>query len=152
MRLTSLRRILVASWLLGFASPFPGAVAQETDLAELAASLANFEIWLIESTPVRPEQFPEFIAEHLEYQFMLEREGIMFAAGPLIEGEVANPGERPGLIAVRADSLEEATAIAEADPMHTSGTRTYTIRGWRINEGSINVTIKLSGQNRSEIN
>ena len=83
---------------------------------------------------------------------MLEREGIMFAAGPLFEAEDAGLGERPGLIAIRADSLEEATAIADADPMHTSGTRTYTIRGWRINEGSINVTIKLSGQNRSEMN
>lgn len=83
---------------------------------------------------------------------MLEREGIMFAAGPLLEGDDVAPRERPGLIAIRADSLEEARCIADADPMHTSGTRNYTIRGWRINEGSINVAIKLSGQNRSEIN
>ena len=152
MKFANLRQMFLAPCLLALASPFPATRAQETDIATLAASLANFEIWLIESTPVKPEQFPEVIAEHLEYQFMLEREGIMFAAGPLIEGGDVGPGERPGLIAIRADSLEEATAIAEADPMHSSGTRTYSIRGWRINEGSINVTIKLSGQNRSEIN
>ena len=111
-------------------------------------SLANFRVWLIETQPAIPEQMQSVIGDHLEYQFMLEREGIMFAAGPLL-GPQDTEFSGAGLIAIRADSLEEATRIADADPMHSTGTRTYTIRQWVINEGSINVTLRLSGQNRS---
>ncbi len=112
------------------------------------ASLANFRVWLIETRVAKPEQMQSVIGKHLEYQFMLEREGIMFAAGPLL-GPQDTEFSGAGLIAIRAESLEEATRIADADPMHSTGTRTYTIRQWVINEGEINISIRLSGQNRS---
>ena len=129
-------------WLLGLVAYLPATFAQPPNVE----SLANFRVWLIETVPAKPEQFDAVIGEHLEYQFMLEREGIMFAAGPLLGPEDTAPSG-PGLIAIRASSLEEAKRIADADPMHSSGTRTYSIRQWVINEGSMNVTIRLSGQN-----
>ncbi len=129
-------------WLLGLVVYLPATFAQPPNVE----SLANFRVWLIETVPAKPEQFDAVIGEHLEYQFMLEREGIMFAAGPLLGPEDTAPSG-PGLIAIRASSLEEAKRIADADPMHSSGTRTYSIRQWVINEGSMNVTIRLSGQN-----
>jgi hypothetical protein len=49
-----------------------------------------------------------------------------------------------GLIIYRADSLGAARALAEGDPMHRSGARTYTLRRWMINEGSINLSVGLS--------
>ena len=49
-----------------------------------------------------------------------------------------------GLIVYRADSLEEAQELAKADPMHASGARSYVMRRWLINEGSLTLGVGLS--------
>ena len=66
-------------------------------------------------------------------------------AGPMsdLSGEMM---EGVGMIVYRAESLEAATAITAADPMHQSGARDYTIRRWLVNEGSFQLDIKLSAQ------
>ena len=51
-----------------------------------------------------------------------------------------------GLIVYRAGSLDEARALAEADPMHRDGKRSFTLRRWLINEGSLTVSLALSSQ------
>lgn len=89
-------------------------------------------------------------AEHLKYQVEIEQKGIMFAAGPLAD----DSGERwggDGMIIIRAESMEEATRIAEADPMHSSGARTFRIRPWLMNEGGFNLRVTFSdGKQRIE--
>ena len=89
-------------------------------------------------------------AEHLKYQVEIEQKGIMFAAGPLAD----DSGERwggDGMIIIRANSMEEATRIAEADPMHSSGARTFRIRPWLMNEGGFNLRVTFSdGKQRIE--
>ena len=89
-------------------------------------------------------------AEHLTYQVEIEQKGIMFAAGPLAD----DSGERwggDGMIIICADSMEEATRIAEADPMHSSGARTFRIRPWLMNEGGFNLRVTFSdGKQRIE--
>lgn len=52
--------------------------------------------------------------------------------------------EGAGLIVYRAESLGAARKIAEADPMHRSGARSFTIRRCLVNEGSLNVSVRLS--------
>jgi uncharacterized protein len=80
------------------------------------------------------------LARHLEFQEKLEREGIMFAAGPhWTDDEQRWEGE--GMVVIRAASLAEARAIAAEDPMHKSGARSYRVRPWLVNEGSL--TVKL---------
>ena len=73
----------------------------------------------------------------------LEREGIMFAAGPMWDDDEWN-GE--GLVVVRAASRPEAIAIAERDPMHRSGARKFTVRPWMMNEGTVTVRLDMSSQ------
>jgi len=51
-----------------------------------------------------------------------------------------------GLIVYRAPSMAAARAIAEADPMHSTGTRRFTSRRWLIDEGSLQIDLKLSAQ------
>jgi uncharacterized protein len=46
-------------------------------------------------------------------------------------------------------SVAAATAIAAADPMHKSGARTFKIRPWLLNDGSITIRVTLSEPQRS---
>lgn len=86
------------------------------------------------------------LKSHLEYQHHIENTGTMFGAGPLGDFDGAGwSGE--GMIIIRAGSLDEARKIAEADPMHISGARSFTIRPWVMNEGAI--TIRLNCSNRT---
>jgi uncharacterized protein YciI len=102
------------------------------------------ELFMIHTKPVVPrEQLMEILGEHLGYQEKLESEGILFVAGPLADEDGAEwSGE--GLIVYAASSLDDARAIAEADPMHSTGRREFTIRPWLLNEGSLNIQLRLS--------
>lgn len=83
--------------------------------------------------------------DHLAFQMQLEQDGIMFAAGPLwTDDEQEWQGE--GMVVVRAASRAEAIAIAERDPMHKAGARSFTVRPWMINEGSMTVRLDFSTQ------
>ena len=48
------------------------------------------------------------------------------------------------MIAIRAVSVEEAQAIADADPYYQSGFRAYTLRPWKINEGGFDLKIRFA--------
>lgn len=82
-------------------------------------------------------------ALHLEYQVEIEQKGIMFAAGPF-SNEAGDSWGGEGMIIIRAESIEAATAIAEADPMHSSGARKFRIRPWLMNEGGFNLRVTFS--------
>ncbi len=85
------------------------------------------------------------IEEHLKFQVQLERDGILYAAGPMwTDDEQSWEGE--GLVIVKAASRAEAVAIAERDPMHKSGARSFRVRPWLINEGTVTITLNNSNQ------
>lgn len=85
------------------------------------------------------------IEEHLKFQVQLERDGILYAAGPMwTDDEQSWEGE--GLVIVKAASRAEAVAIAERDPMHISGARSFRVRPWLINEGTVTITLNNSNQ------
>ena len=86
----------------------------------------------------------DMMQAHLARQVELEKAGIMFAAGPMFAD--GSPTPEAGMIIVRAASFAEADAIAAADPLHKAGLRAYTLRRWRINEGSYTVTVNYSDQ------
>ena len=73
----------------------------------------------------------------------MEKAGTLAFAGPLsdLTGELM---QGTGLIVYRAESMEQAKQIANSDPMHKSGARTYTLRKWLINEGSFSLNVGLS--------
>jgi uncharacterized protein len=104
------------------------------------------ELYVVNTRPVSPDaDIPGSLPDHLAYQARLEAEGKLAFAGPVSDssGEEMT-GE--GMIIYRAASLEDARALASDDPMHKNGVRTFTIRRWLINEGSINLSIGLSGR------
>ena len=85
------------------------------------------------------------LGPHLEYQRGLEIRGVVVAAGPLSD-EAGEEWTGKGLIILRAASLAEARAIADADPMHRDGVRTYKLLPWLMNEGSFTLTVRLAAQ------
>lgn len=116
------------------------------ELVELCTTkgLLAKQLWVISSKPthgLRP--ILDNLEEHLAYQTKLERDGIMFAAGPLASDDLTEwLGE--GLFMYRAESIDAARKLAEADPMHSSGARTFTIREWMLNEGTYSIQVYYS--------
>jgi len=113
--------------------------------AQERGSLA-LELFAVLTEPTgSPENVKRLLPDHLAYQALQEQRGTLAFAGPLSD----DTGEQmlgTGLIVYRADSLEAARALADADPMHAGGARAYRIRRWLINEGSLQLDVRLSAQ------
>jgi uncharacterized protein YciI len=114
--------------------------------AKARGSLA-FELYVVHSVPAKsPDDLKANLPDHLAYQSKMEAAGPLVFAGPMSD-ETGTQMQGMGLIIYRAASFEEARAIAEADPMHASGTRSFTLRKWMINEGNLTLNVGLSQQN-----
>ena len=87
------------------------------------------------------------IEAHLKFQVELEQKGIMFGAGPFWTDD-ENEWQGEGMVIIRAGSLAEAKAIAETDPMHKSGARTFRVRPWLLNEGTVTIKVTYSDGKR----
>lgn len=104
------------------------------------------ELYVAQSTPSgAPEAVKAALPDHLAYQAELEARGALAFAGPMSD-ETGALMEGIGMIVYRATSFEAAQALAEADPMHACGARTYVLRKWLINEGSLTLSVGLSGK------
>jgi len=113
--------------------------------AKARGSLA-FELFVVMSTPaMTPDDLKANLPAHLAYQSDLERDGSLVFAGPMSD-ETGEQMQGIGLIIYRAASFEAARALAEGDPMHQSGARTFVLRKWMINEGGFSVSVGLSAQ------
>jgi uncharacterized protein YciI len=115
-----------------------------SDVHPLTQKYLGKEMYLVVTRPVRSPEIAKRLGDHLAHQVDLEKRGIMFAAGPLYSKGSTVP--EAGMFVLRANSFEEAEAIAKSDPFHAAGLRTFTIQKWRINEGSITITVSLSDQ------
>lgn len=111
---------------------------------ELTKNFLGKELYVIVTTPVvSREELDKMLPEHLAHQIKLEKQGIMFGAGPLAGEDGARFG---GMVIIRANSFAEARMIADADPYHKNGLRTYTLTKWTVNEGSYGIRINYSDQ------
>ncbi|MGG1664409.1 YciI family protein [Brevibacillus sp. NRS-1366] len=68
---------------------------------------------------------------HLEYVNELYKQGKVFMAGPFTD-------KTAGLVIYKAESLEEARKLAEADPVIVEGARTLELREWSPLEFPLN--------------
>jgi uncharacterized protein len=115
-----------------------------SDVDPLTQQYLGKEMYLVVTRPVRSPEIAKRLGDHLAHQVDLEKRGILFAAGPLYPRDSNIP--EAGMFILRANSFEEAEAIAKTDPFHAAGLRTFTLQKWRINEGSFTVTVNLSDQ------
>jgi len=104
------------------------------------------EVFVCFTTPVQPGPPPaDVMAEHKAYIAGLETGGQVFLAGPLSNAEGTHMSGA-GMIVFAAGSIAEATALAEADPMHRAGVRRFTLQAWRLNEGAPIAGMRLSNR------
>lgn len=102
------------------------------------------ELFVVTTTPAAgPEAVKAALPAHLTYQQELERAGKLVLAGPLSD-ETGDEMQGAGMVVYRSASMDEARALAEADPMHSSGARSFTLRKWMINEGAVTLSVGLS--------
>lgn len=113
--------------------------------AEMHAKMLKMRLWVIITTAVAPrEELDKVLEAHLLHQIRLEKAGIMFGAGPLSNADGSPTGT--GMIIIRAESEAEARRIADQDPFHAGGLRTYTLQQWSLNEGRLSITVDFSDQ------
>ncbi len=121
-----------------------GPTITKDEILKASAGMLQKQLYAVFTTPTNGMgPVMENIEEHLQFQVKLEQDGIMLGAGPFwADDEHTWNGE--GMVIIRADSLAHAREIAESDPMHSSGARSFTVRPWLLNEGRITVTVDFS--------
>ena len=116
------------------------------DMKAASSAMLQKQLYAIFTVPTGGiEPILAGLEEHLGFQMQLEREGLLFAAGPMWSDDERD-WNGDGLVVVRAASRSEAIGIAERDPMHRSGARRFTVRPWMINEGTMTVKLDMSSQ------
>jgi len=114
-------------------------------IAELTGKMLRRKLYAVISQPSpAPQKLKPLLPAHLEYMIGLEKRGVLFASGPLSDG--AGPRSGAGLTILRATSVAEARALAEADPFVAHGLRTFELKEWTMMEGSLGLKVNLSDQ------
>jgi len=114
-------------------------------VADLTRRMLRKKFYVVLSKPaVTPDKLQPYLSAHLEYMIGLEKRGLVFASGPLADGEGPPTGQ--GLTVLRAKDAGEARALAEADPFFINGVRSFEIKEWTVMEGTLGVRVNLSDQ------
>jgi uncharacterized protein len=120
---------------------------EASKIIESSGNSLRMQLYVVTSTAKSLAAVKQNLAEHRAYLRQLEENNVLFGAGPLWTDD-GQYFEGDGLLIYRANSIEEAEKIALADPMHKSEARTFTIRPWLLNDGSITVRVTLSEPQR----
>ena len=123
-------------------------VIKVEDILNASRGMLQKQLYVVFTTPANGMgPVMANIEAHLKFQIELEKKGIMFGAGPFwTDDEKQWLGE--GMVIIRAGSLDEAKKIAATDPMHASGARTFRVRPWLLNEGTVTIKVSYSDGKR----
>lgn len=114
------------------------------DVLNVSSEMLNKDLYVVFTKPTNGMiTVMENLEDHLKFQVSLEKQGIMFGAGPFWEdNEIDWNGE--GMVIIRANSIDHANEIASTNPMRKSGARSFTVRPWLLNEGNIEISLDYS--------
>ena len=94
------------------------------------------QLYFYISIPIQgPTRVMQQVEVHLQHLYRLEREGLLYAAGPFSDCNSDSDFPGGGIIILRAKNMEHAKQIADSDPFHVTGCRTYQLYPWVNNEG-----------------
>jgi uncharacterized protein YciI len=115
----------------------------DVSIDDLRKKMLGKKLWVIMTKRVVPlEEVQKHTKAHLLHQIKLEKDGIMYGAGPAVAPGASEASF--GLIVIRAKDEAEARRIADSDPMHKEGVRKYELYQWTMNEGRLNISIDFS--------
>ena len=119
-----------------------------TQILEASGDMLKWQVYVVHTFPTDGlGPVMENIGPHLAHQAKMEEEGVYIAAGPHWEDDEETWGGE-GMFVVRARDLAHAKEIAASDPMHSSGARSFRVRPWLINEGTITVKVSFASGKR----
>lgn len=121
---------------------------EANQIIESSGNSLRMQLYVVTSIARNLESVKQNLVEHRAYLRELEERNVLFGAGPLWTND-GQYFEGDGLLIYRASSVEEAQRIAQADPMHTSDARTFSIRPWLLNDGKITIQVTLSEPQRA---
>ncbi len=122
-----------------------------TRLGSHVSKLKGIPLWMLNMTPTETWPQPpangempdvetlQHFVEHIDWLEAQEKANVLVLSGTVDE----EYGLGPGMAIIRAGSRAEAEAIAVTEPFHQLGWRHNTIRSWKVNEGSLTVSVKL---------
>ena len=110
-----------------------GAAAGSAEDLPMPEAWSTHYVWFLvanaEYEPRAEDEERAITAAHIQYQLRLQADGRAIAAG----GLGAGPGESiVGLTILRAESLTEAKALADADPAVEAGRLVAWVREWWV--------------------
>lgn len=98
-------------------------------------------LFAIFSTPVDGwAPLKPYADAHKAYLDDLQAEGVLFGTGPLCSEDGLHC-DGDGLHLLRVASIEGARELADRDPMHRAGVKTYRIRPWILNQREAPATV-----------
>jgi uncharacterized protein len=117
----------------------------EARIRELTKTMLRKKLYVVLSKGgAAPEAIAKELPRHLEYMIGLEKQGVLFASGPLATADGKTRGD--GLTILRATSAQAARKIAAADPFVVQGLRSFELREWTVMEGSLGIRVNFSDQ------
>jgi len=120
--------------------------AENSDMAEverLKALMLKKCYYVMFRQIARPELLKSVLLDHYQWIIGLEKEGKIFASGPLFSSDGK---QGVGMTIIRAETQAEAEEIAAGDPFCTSGAAEFEVQRWQINEGRVTLSIDFSDQ------
>ena len=121
------------------------------DVLDASKGMLQKHLYVVFTTPTDGMgPVMENLEAHLEHQVRMEKEGTYFGAGPFW-ADNEEDWEGDGMFIIRAENSTEAKKIADSDPMHSSGARSYTCRPWLLNEGTVTIEVTYSDGGRKII-
>lgn len=117
--------------------------ADQEEIARLKSRMLMKSYYVMFRNVVDRGKLPGAALAHYRWIIDLEKQGRVFASGPLFE---ENGDQAAGMTVFRVESVEEARALAAGDPFCVSGGVEFVIRRWQLNEGRLQVHLDLSDQ------
>ena len=115
--------------------------AEHPEVTRLKALMWKRSFFMMTRQVVDPSKLGAVALDHYRWMIAQEKAGKVFLSGPLLDKD---GNKSAGVTIFRADSWEEAHALASADPFVTSGGVTYSLQVWQINEGRLSISVDFS--------
>lgn len=115
--------------------------APDPAVSRLLDGMLEKPLWAMVRRVVDPGKLDTHLRAHLEWMIARERDGSLFASGPLHDADDRPSG---GLTILRAPDHAAARRLADDDPFVREGAITYELHRWTLMEGGFRLSVRFS--------